>query len=396
MKNKHLTYENRIFLDALIRSEHYKYNLKEIAQQLDKNASTISRELKRNRIPGAKTNYLGDCKIENQFPYVCNGCKKKSYCKCQKYYYNPKKAEATYKFKLKHSRTAITMDMDQLEYWDELFRNRIGEKGQPTLHVFKSISFPRSLSTFYRYVDKELFPSFHNEMLPRKYSFKSRKTRKEKEFSNYINIHNPVKIGRTYKDFLEYVKNHPDQNIVEMDTVIGKQKDKSCFLTILFRKSKLMLIYKIKHYDTQSIIDVFNNIKSSIGSEKFKELFPIILTDNGWEFSRPDEIEVDPLTGEKLCNVFYCDANKSWQKPFIERNHEFIRYIIPKGITFDDITKKNTIDIMNHINSVKRLSLNNSTPFELFSQSFSKDICDKLNLVEIKSDKINLTYTLIK
>ena len=67
----------------------------------------------------------------------------------------------------------------------------------------------------------------------------------------------------------------------------------------------------------------------------FKKMFEIILTDNGWEFSKPNDIEFDYNTGEKLINVFYCNPYSSWKKGGIERNHEFIRYIIPKGITFD-------------------------------------------------------------
>ena len=72
----------------------------------------------------------------------------------------------------------------------------------------------------------------------------------------------------------------------------------------------------------------------------FKHLFEVILTDNGWEFSKPEDIEFDQETGEKLINLFYCEPYSSWQKGGIERNHEFIRYIIPKGITFDKLTKE--------------------------------------------------------
>lgn len=72
----------------------------------------------------------------------------------------------------------------------------------------------------------------------------------------------------------------------------------------------------------------------------YKSLFEVILTDNGWEFSLPEEIEFDPETGEKLVNIFYTEPYSSWQKGFIERNHEFIRYVISKGISFDNLTKK--------------------------------------------------------
>ena len=67
----------------------------------------------------------------------------------------------------------------------------------------------------------------------------------------------------------------------------------------------------------------------------------------------------------KLINVFYCNPYSSWEKGGIERNHEFIRYIIPKGITFDQLTDKNIIDMMNNINNVKRKSMEYKTPYEI-------------------------------
>ena len=43
-----------------------------------------------------------------------------------------------------------------------------------------------------------------------------------------------------------------------------------------------------------------------------------ILTDNGWEFSRPEDIEYNYKTGERLINIFYTESYSSWQKGGIE------------------------------------------------------------------------------
>jgi len=48
--------------------------------------------------------------------------------------------------------------------------------------------------------------------------------------------------------------------------------------------------------------------------------------------------------------------------------HQFIRYIIPKGISFDD----------------QRSSLDYQTPYQLFKKIYGKDISIKLYLKEIK------------
>ena len=94
-----------------------------------------------------------------------------------------------------------------------------------------------------------------------------------------------------------------------------------------------------------------------------------------------------------MINVFYADPNSSWQKGGIERNHEFIRYI--KGISFNELNKKNIIDMMNHINNVQRKSLDYQTPYDLFFQKYGADICKKFHLTSVSKDEINLSYKLI-
>ena len=118
-----------------------------------------------------------------------------------------------------------------------------------------------------------------------------------------------------------------------------------------------------------------------------KNVFEVILTDNGWEFSKPEDIEFDYETGEKLINIFYTEPYSSWQKGGIEIKHEFIRYIITKGITFNNLIKKNIIDMMNNINNVQRKSLDYQTPYQLFTKEYGKDISTKLHLKHIKKMK---------
>lgn len=55
----------------------------------------------------------------------------------------------------------------------------------------------------------------------------------------------------------------------------------------------------------------------------------------------------------------------SYQKPHVEKNHEYIRYIIPKGKSFDNRTQKDITLMINHVNSTARASLNGSTPLKL-------------------------------
>lgn len=156
-----------------------------------------------------------------------------------------------------------------------------------------------------------------------------------------------------------------------------------------------MLMFLIDKYKPKSVSDTFKRIRKNLGNDIFKQLFEVILTDNGWEFSKPEDIEFDSKTNEKLINIFYCDPYSSWQKGGIERNHEFIRYIIPKGITFDKLTNDNVIDMMNNINNVSRRSLNYETPYDLFYKQHGNETTKKLHLKPIKKDEVDLSYNIL-
>ncbi len=369
MKKERLTIEDRLLIEELLKLD---YKLKDIANVIDVHSSTISREIKNRRISDQRSEI---CEKTNRYPFICYKCPKKVHCNKNRYYYNYKVAQKDYDNKLKYSRIGIDMSIDEVEYWNDYFKDKIKDKNQPILHIFKNIEneFPKSIQSFYKYVHKGYFPSINDEMLARSFSYKPRnKTEKIKT----ITKDNIIKKGRRMSDYEEYIKNNPNCNIVEMDTVIGQFEDKKCLMTLYFRKSKLMLVFLIKKYKPSEVSKVFKNIKKNIGNELYKTMFEVILTDNGWEFSKPEDIEFDSETGEKLIGLFYTEPYSSWQKGGIERNHEFIRYIIPKG-------------------NVQRKSLDYQTPYQNFLKEYGEDISNKLHLQYIPKDEINLSYKLL-
>lgn len=388
MKKRRLTIEDRILIEELLR---LNYKLKDIARAIDVSSSTISREIKNRRI---SNDSLIICNRTDKYPFICYNCSRKVSCKKKKYFYNYKQAQKDYENKLKYSRIGIDMSIDEVEYWNDYFKDKIRDKNQPILHIFKNIEneFPKSIQSFYKYVHKGYFPSINDEMLARSFSYKPRT---KKETVKTISKDNIIKRGRKIDDFEEYIANNPNTNIVEMDIVVGKFEDKKCIMTLYFRKSKLMLMFIIKKYKPSEVTKVFESLRNNLGNDLYKKLFEVILTDNGWEFSKPEDIEFDPETGEKLINIFYTEPYSAWQKGGIERNHEFIRYIIPKGITFDNLTKKNIIDMMNNINNVQRKSLDYQTPYSNFRKEYGEDISKIFHLKEIPKDEINLSYKLL-
>ena len=136
-----------------------------------------------------------------------------------------------------------------------------------------------------------------------------------------------------------------------------------------------------------AVAEALNNISEAIGIKRFQKLFGVILTDRGTEFSNPYAIESDP-NGEIKTRVFYCDPYSSWQKGMIEKNHEFIRYIIPSGKSFDNLSQQDITLMMNHINNYPRANLNGATPYALAKLLIDEKLPEVLHFHKIRPDAV--------
>lgn len=392
-KNKHLSFEDRCVIEEFL---NYGYNFTHIANRLGKDRTTISREVKHHRFlrSSIRSNNQPCCFL-NKPPYVCNGCKKFNYCRRQRFSYSHDVAYNEYKKTLISQRSHLKITKDEIAAINDVIAPLMIHKHHSVNHVFISHPelLPFSKPTFYRYIDLGIL-NVRNIDLQRKVKYKV-----NKEYDYTREKTNPkIKIGRFYTDFKDYLEYHPLASVVEMDTVIGTSGGKGgkCFLTLLFRQYNFMLIYLLPYKQSKYVIDAFNHLKEILGIDEFKRLFEVILTDNGTEFSDPESIEIDINTGEKLCSLFYCDPNCSWQKGSIEKNHEFIRYILPKGSSFAGLSQEDCDLIASHINSVPRLSLNNSSPYNSASLFIGVDNFHKLNIQKIDNDDIDLSIRLLK
>lgn len=180
-----------------------------------------------------------------------------------------------------------------------------------------------------------------------------------------------------------------------MDTVEGTKGGK-VLLTLLLVQYNLMLTFIMDSQTTACVNKVFDWIRSTIGMNNFKKIFQVVLTDNGHEFFEPLSIELDPITKEQVSHVFYCDPSASYQKGAIEKNHEYIRYVLPKGSSFDSLTQEDCNLLMSHINSVPRQSLRNNTPYLEVQHFIDEELLNKLGVFLILPDEVSLSPELLK
>ena len=287
-------------------------------------------------------------------------------------------------------RIGINLSKEEAYDIDTLIAPLIKNKHQTIAHVYANhpdeITFSRT--TMYKYVNLGVF-SLKNIDLPRKVRYKARK----KDRNQRARRESAIRQGRKYEDYEAYLEKHKNVEVVEMDTVEGTKGGK-VFLTILFRNKKFMMMYLMEHKSMECVEEAFRDIREKFGLKLYKKLFEIVLTDNGSEFFNPMSIEKE--NDEIVSHVFYCDPGASWQKGAIEKNHEYIRYILPKKRTFDNLTEEQVNKIKSHINSTSRDSLNGKCPYDEIEPVITKEILEKMGYERIKADDVILSPKLLK
>ena len=266
-------------------------------------------------------------------------------------------------------------------------------KGQPLSHIFAvhGDEIPVSRRTLYNYFDQRVFTA-RNIDLPRRVRYKKRKKHSEPRKRNQ---HQVYRNKRTYVDFEKYTAAFPELGVVEMDTVKGNRSAGKCLLTLLFRSCSFMIIILLPDCTQKSVIAAINKLCDTIGIRTFKKYFPIILTDNGSEFKNPWDIEKNE-SGTQRTKVFYCDPYVSNQKARLEKNHEYIRYVIPKGRSMHRYTQDDINLLASHINSTARDSLNGVTPYDLAEMLLDKRIPLLTGQSRVAADHICLKPSLIE
>ena len=190
------------------------------------------------------------------------------------------------------------------------------------------------------------------------------------------------------------MEEHPDAPVVEMDTVRGLRTKEQVLLTIMFNSNSVMLMILIEEEAMDPVIEVFDKLTKALGVKRFRKLFPVILTDNGRCFKNALALEYTK-SGSPRTKIFYCDPQASWQKPHIEKNHEFIRYVIPRGKTFKGYTQEDMTLIANHINSTTRPGLEYKSPYDLVETEEMKKLLEVLNMSPVAADEICLRPKLL-
>lgn len=375
-KHKHLTLSDRNDIQlGLERGETFKA----IGQSILKDPTTVSKEVKRNRQVRESTCDNLPCPLLDKAPFVCNGCpKRRQNCGYKKILYLAKQAQKQYEQTLVEAREGTPLNSKTFWEMDKVISDGV-KKGQHIYHILKTHNLDVSSSTVYRHIRKG-YLSIAPIDLARAVKFKERRK------SKLPSIPKEAKKGRSYEDFQNYLALKQLDSWLEMDTVLGRMGGKVLltfnlsFCNFIFAR---LLDNKTALEVTKHLYDIKNTLHQA--DKDFFQLFPVILTDNGGEFARVDDIEMD-MRGES--KLFFCDPNRSDQKGKIEKNHTLIRDILPKGTSFDNLTQEDINLVCSHVNSVKRAALNGKSAYELFAFTYGEEIPKLLGISKIPAEDV--------
>ena len=426
---KHLLPEQRITIQEMLGK---RCSFTEIGSVLDKDPSTISKEIRKHlyfsrtgyrhikynackhRLSCTKVHVCFSCNPDRHYkkcrncpacnrncpdfleeicpkllkpPYVCNACPSLNLsCTLEKRFYYADKAQKKYKEVLSDARSGISYNEDEIRYLDAFISPLIKKQQSPHhICVSNKDSLMVSESTIYRLIDSGLIAA-KNIDLPRKVRFHQRI--KKVAFK----VDKACRIGRKYVDFQDYLKEHPDTPVTQLDSVEGKKGGK-VLLTIHFVKSEFMLAFLREHNDSASVTRIFNSLYRILGHELFSNIFRLCLPDNGSEFSNPTAIEFNE-SGVRRTRLFYCDPSSPYQKGSAERNHEFIRMFIPKGTDLAPYTQNKISLMMDHINSYRRESIGNKSPYEMFAFLYGQKALDLLGCHLLPPQEVTLNRSI--
>lgn len=417
---KHLTRDERHIIETGIRNGSTKTA---IAITIGKDKSTICKEIKERRVLTSRcplslecSNYKKCkhfrqcyldcvdyvpfvCKRRDRSPGACNGCEKYSSCRFNKFTYKPDLAHNEYIETLVDSRQGVDLTTDDVKKMADIVQPLIAQGQSPYQIIQNHPELGITERTLYNYIENGVFliagisqmdlrrQVNRKQPKPKKNALKKRQDRKHLK-------------GRTYNDYLSYIDEHPEANVVQMDTVYNDGSNGPFIQTFKFIKYGFMFAL---YHDSKTAEDMANGmdiLNEILGNELFNFEAEVTLTDRGSEFVNAERLESrEDIT--LRTRLFYCDAMQSQQKGSLENNHIELRYLLPKETDLRTLglTDQKKLNLaLSHINSAPKEKLNGKSPIELM-EFLSPQLWKKFNefgIMKIEKDAITLKPFLLK
>lgn len=426
-KQKHFNLMKREILFHYMKE---KASLIVVAEKLGLDPTSISREIKRNRVCVSKNSHEDSlcyscnlrnkckkrfvcnnfncdkfcagcpkvqhcinyrefiCKEIKKFPYCCNFCNKRSYCTLPQYRYSVDVAELKANERKLESRSGADLSIEEYNLQNDLLLNLLRNNKQSLNHILHNHQeeFHCSLKTLYRRIDKGVY-AVKNYDLSIKPRLKERKHISDKY--NYKHAKYLDRVGHLWSDFLVFKMHSQLSHYFEMDFLGKPMESRKEILVFRMVEMPFVIMRIVEDTTSEKIIEILNEFEEIMGLEMFQKIFPAILTDRDVVFDDFNSLEFNKNSIQRT-KIFYCNSSASWQKAFVENMNKDLRTIFPKHAILNNLTQADVDYACSQMNSRCLNSIDNTTPYDLFYRVFGKEILDKLRIKKIHPDDVKL------
>ncbi len=343
--NSDLTYEERLEIERMIKSRK-KYTIQQIANEINRDKSIVSREIKRNS--------------EEKWNYETGICKR---------VYSAAKAQGKYEYRKKNAGKKSSLERDKgLKQFieDKILKEKWSPEevaGYIKKHDMKFKIQPSFQAIYYWIENKQL------RITPLDLVHKVKlKTKEKKEEIKKLPRHKEKSIHNRPEEI--------DKNKTfghwELDCVEGTKDSNKTYMTLLERITKKYIVIEMKEHTNRCIKEALDSLEEKYG-KYFRKIFKSMTTDNGHEFLNYDNIEISKINPkERRTIVYYADPYSAWQKGMNENCNGILRRFIPKGTDLNKISTNRLENILKIINGKPRKILNFTSADELFEKEINK------------------------
>lgn len=316
MRYQHLTKINRLEISILLNKG---YSIREISRTLKKNPSSISREIKNNKVKGRY-----DPDKANHKAYV-----RRLYSK-----YDGMKIASNIELRnIVEEKLQSHWTPEEIAGWLKQKNNDIAVISAKSIYKFLYSPYGRSLCKY--------LPS--HQQRPRKRGVKKPK---REIIPDKISIDERPLVVNERTRFGDF----------EGDTLGRPKGESETLVGVAERKTKYFLACKVSRlkYSMDGFKKLLNPHHSIIKS---------FTLDNGVENVRHQELNI---------STYFCHPYCSWEKPLIENTFGRLRRFIPKKASLKNYTEKEIFAIIDLMNNTPRKCLNYRTPKEVFFEELNK------------------------
>lgn len=322
-KYKRLSFQERIEIEKML--SHNK-SITAIAQALNRNKSTIQRELKRQK----KGNYEA---LHATWLAVSISSGKR-FGKCKINAYPPLEQFVLEKLKKKWSPRQISVSLAQ------------------NYPQNKAMQLSHEAIYFYIYVHAK--QELKNELIKELRQQRKYRGNVRRGTDKRTTIKDPVRIDERPQEVMgRMVPGH-----WEGDLIMGRDRQ-SAIGTLNERSSRTVILVHLKQRDATSVRKAFEKEFKTIPKQMKKSL----TYDNGTEMAQHKL-----FTKNTKIQVYFAHPYSPWERPTNENSNGLIRHYFPKGTDFSNISKKELKRVQDELNERPRNVLNWRTPKDVFDE----------------------------